>query len=122
MTGSTRTRDLSIVVPHGAAPTRTGPGRYLFWLVTAIVALLLGGAMAVTIGPADVSLTQVWASVVTHLGLPELAGGTTVPPLTDAIVWQLRMPRVLTAAMVGAGLALSGAVMQSVTRNPLADP
>jgi iron complex transport system permease protein len=95
---------------------------YLFWLVTAILALILGGAVAVTIGPADVSLAQVWGSVTTHLGLPGLAGGTPVPPLTDAIVWQLRMPRVLTAAMVGAGLALSGAVMQSVTRNPLADP
>jgi iron complex transport system permease protein len=108
--------------PASAAPARRRPGSYLFWLVTGIVALLFGGAVAVTIGPADVSLAQVWASVATHLGLPGLAGGTPVPPLTDAIVWQLRMPRVLTAAMVGAGLALSGAVMQSVTRNPLADP
>jgi iron complex transport system permease protein len=108
--------------PASAAPARRRPGRYLFWLVTAILALIVGGAVAVTIGPADVSLAQVWASVVTHLGLPGLAGGSGVPPLTDAIVWQLRMPRVLTAAMVGAGLALSGAVMQSVTRNPLADP
>jgi iron complex transport system permease protein len=40
----------------------------------------------------------------------------------DAIVWDLRLPRVLTAAAVGAGLALAGAVMQSLTRNPLADP
>jgi iron complex transport system permease protein len=103
-----------------AAPGR--PGRYLWWLGVAVLALLFGSAVAVTIGPAEVSLAQVWASVVTHLGVPGLAGGTPVPPLTDAIVWQLRMPRVLTAAMVGAGLALSGAVMQSVTRNPLADP
>nr|WP_130178317.1 putative F420-0 ABC transporter permease subunit [Cryobacterium sp. SO1] len=95
---------------------------YLLWLVAAVSALVLGSAVAVTIGPADVSLPQVWASVVGHLGLPALAGDTVLPPLTDAIVWQLRMPRVLTAAAVGAGLALSGAVMQSVTRNPLADP
>jgi iron complex transport system permease protein len=107
---------------RAAASAAPRPGRYLFWLVTAVLALLLGSAVAVTIGPADVSLTQVWGSVATHLGLPVLADGPPVPPLTDAIVWQLRMPRVLTAAMVGAGLALSGAVMQSVTRNPLADP
>src|SRR5690606_38503831 len=36
--------------------------------------------------------------------------------------WQLRMPRVLTAAAAGAGLAVCGVVMQSLTRNPLADP
>jgi iron complex transport system permease protein len=105
-----------------ASATRPRSGAYLFWLVTAVIVLVVGGAVAVTIGPADVSLAHVWGSVTTHLGLPGLAGGTAVPPLTDAIVWELRMPRVLTAAMVGAGLALSGAVMQSVTRNPLADP
>ena len=43
-------------------------------------------------------------------------------PLRDGIVWELRMPRVLTAAAVGAGLALCGVVMQALTRNPLADP
>ncbi|QYF72965.1 putative F420-0 ABC transporter permease subunit [Cryobacterium sp. PAMC25264] len=133
MTGTTHPRSTPPSLPERAAPRgsrdaasvtvhRSGPGRYLFWLVTALVALLLGCAVAVTIGPADVSLAQVVGSVGSHLGLPGLAGGTPVPPLTDAIVWQLRMPRVLTAAMVGAGLALSGAVMQSVTRNPLADP
>ena len=74
--------------------------------------------MAVTIGPAAVSLAQVAGSIAGHLGIPT----EPVPILVDSIVWQLRLPRVLTAALVGAGLALSGAVMQSVTRNPLADP
>nr|WP_241986840.1 putative F420-0 ABC transporter permease subunit [Cryobacterium fucosi] len=83
------------------------------------MALLFVCAAAVAIGPADVGLPAVIASVGGHLGLPGLAD---VPPLADSIVWQLRLPRVLTAAAVGAGLALSGAVMQSVTRNPLADP
>jgi len=74
--------------------------------------------VAVTIGPAAVSLAQVAGSIAGHLGIP----AEPVPILVDSIVWQLRLPRVLTAALVGAGLALSGAVMQSVTRNPLADP
>ncbi len=39
-----------------------------------------------------------------------------------AIVWDIRLPRALLGALVGAGLALVGAVLQSVTRNPLADP
>ncbi|WP_105036296.1 putative F420-0 ABC transporter permease subunit [Cryobacterium aureum] len=93
-------------------------GRYLGWLVAASAALVLVCGVAVTIGPAAVSLGQVAGSIGAHLGLL----GEPVPVLVDSIVWQLRLPRVLTAALVGAGLALSGAVMQSVTRNPLADP
>jgi iron complex transport system permease protein len=41
---------------------------------------------------------------------------------TEAIVWELRVPRVLTAATVGAGLAVAGATFQGLLRNPLADP
>ncbi|TFB70901.1 putative F420-0 ABC transporter permease subunit [Cryobacterium sp. Hz9] len=93
--------------------------RYLGWLVVATVTLALVCGVAVTIGPAAVSLAQVAGSIGGHLGIPTDA---PVPILVDSIVWQLRLPRVLTAALVGAGLALSGAVMQSVTRNPLADP
>ncbi|MCY7286904.1 MAG: iron chelate uptake ABC transporter family permease subunit, partial [Cryobacterium sp.] len=96
-----------------------GRARYLGWLTLSVLALVLAAGLAVTIGPAEVSLTDVAASLAAHLGLP---GAAEVAPLTDSIVWQLRLPRVLTAAAVGAGLALSGAVMQSVTRNPLADP
>ncbi|MCX2722227.1 FecCD family ABC transporter permease [Roseibium salinum] len=40
----------------------------------------------------------------------------------EAIIWEIRFPRALLAGMVGAGLAIVGAVLQSVTRNPLADP
>ncbi|MFK4154049.1 FecCD family ABC transporter permease [Streptomyces fungicidicus] len=83
-----------------------------------LVALAFSLAVAVTIGPADISTADVWASVAGHLG----GGGSTLPPLRDGIVWNLRMPRTLLAAVCGAGLALCGAVMQSLLRNPLADP
>lgn len=95
--------------------------------MSARVALLTGGgllalavsvALAVTIGPADISTADVWASVASHVGLGESA----LAPLRDGIVWNLRMPRTLLAAVCGAGLALCGAVMQSLLRNPLADP
>jgi len=99
-------------------PGRRPGVRYAGWLVLSVVSLAAVGALAVAIGPADVSLPDVIASIAGHLGLP----APSVPPLIDSIVWQLRLPRILTAAAVGAGLALSGAVMQSVTRNPLADP
>jgi iron complex transport system permease protein len=47
---------------------------------------------------------------------------STVSAATDAIVWDLRVPRVLTALIVGTGLAVAGATFQGLLRNPLADP
>jgi iron complex transport system permease protein len=83
-----------------------------------LAALLASIAVAVTIGPADISTGDVWTAVAAHLGL----GESTLAPLRDGIVWNLRMPRTLLAAVCGAGLAVCGAVMQSLLRNPLADP
>ena len=87
-------------------------------VLAGLAALVVTVLVAVTIGPADLGVAEVARSIAGHLGLPVEA----VPRLHDAIVWDLRLPRVLTAAAVGAGLALAGAVMQSLTRNPLADP
>jgi iron complex transport system permease protein len=87
-------------------------------VLAGLAALVLTVLVTVTIGPADLGVAEVARSIAGHLGLP-VEG---VPRLHDAIVWDLRLPRVLTAAAVGAGLALAGAVMQSLTRNPLADP
>ena len=105
---------------HNASPgsgtkrgLRTGA-----WAVGLIVLLGASVIVAVTIGPAGLAPSDVFASIAAHLGI----GEPTLSPLRDGIVWELRMPRVLTAAAVGAGLALCGAVMQALTRNPLADP
>lgn len=90
----------------------------------AIAAVLLTAALAasivvaVTVGAADLSVPDVWGAILSHLGL----GANPLDTLHDGIVWELRLPRILTAAFVGAGLALSGAVMQAITRNQLADP
>ncbi|HTL41777.1 MAG TPA: putative F420-0 ABC transporter permease subunit [Pseudolysinimonas sp.] len=80
--------------------------------------LLASIVVTVTIGAADLSVADVWGSIGAHLGL----GPSPVDALRDGIVWELRLPRILTAACVGAGLALAGAVMQAITRNQLADP
>jgi len=80
--------------------------------------LLASIAAAVTIGSADLSVPDVIGSIAAHLGI----GQSPLDTLRDGIVWELRLPRILTAACVGAGLALSGAVMQALTRNQLADP
>jgi iron complex transport system permease protein len=88
------------------------------WAVVLSVGVAVSIVIAVAIGPANISAADVWGSILHHLGI----GASPVNPLRDGIVWQLRLPRVLTAAAVGAGLAMSGAVMQAITRNPLADP
>jgi iron complex transport system permease protein len=87
-------------------------------MLGALVLLVVSVVLAITIGPAQIGPVDVWRSVASHVGL----GTTPLPELRDAIVFELRLPRVLTAGAVGAGLALAGAVMQSLTRNPLADP
>ncbi|MFD1715804.1 putative F420-0 ABC transporter permease subunit [Amnibacterium flavum] len=84
----------------------------------AAAVLVLSIGLAVTIGPADIRFGDVWSSIASHLGI----GATPLSTLRDGIVWELRLPRILTAAAVGAGLAISGAVMQALTRNALADP
>lgn len=103
-------------------PTALGrPGRAGSTAVVLIIfaaGLLLSIGAAITVGPADLSLDTVWTVIADHLGLTH----ADVPLLRDHIVWELRLPRVLGAAVVGAGLAAAGAVMQTVTRNPLADP
>ncbi|MEV5297603.1 FecCD family ABC transporter permease [Amycolatopsis methanolica] len=80
--------------------------------------LVVSVAVAVTIGPAGISVGDVYATVLAHLGF----GEPVLSPVRDGIVWHLRIPRALLAAVCGAGLAVCGAVMQSLLRNPLADP
>lgn len=84
----------------------------------AVAVLIASVGLAVTVGPAEIRFGDVWASIASHLGM----GSTPLSALRDGIVWELRLPRILTAGAVGAGLALSGAVMQALTRNSLADP
>lgn len=83
-----------------------------------VAALGVSLVVATAIGPADISPGDILASALAHLGV----GTSPLSPLQEGIVWGLRAPRVLTAALVGAGLALCGVVMQALTRNPLADP
>lgn len=91
----------------------------LLLLVLALL-LLLSCAVSLAFGAAQVPLERVLAILGRHLfGIqPEQA----ISVGQDSIVWQLRAPRVLLGALVGAGLALVGTVLQAVTRNPLADP
>ena len=89
-------------------------------LVTAI-AVLLGAVVAgLLVGPVSLPVGGTLSELVDRLPLISLDSG--LDDRQAAIVWELRFPRVVLGALVGASLSVSGAAYQGVFRNPLADP
>lgn len=80
-------------------------------LCLSLFSLLLCMLVAISFGAKDLSLRTVWTAIV-HYN-PSLT--------THQIIYELRLPRVIAAAVMGAAFAVAGALMQGVTRNPLAD-
>lgn len=80
-------------------------------LLGGIAALAIGAGLSVSFGAADIRFSVVWEAIIAFN-----------PDLTQhQIIWELRLPRVFGSAMVGASFAVAGAIMQGMTRNPLAD-
>ncbi|MCL2678229.1 MAG: iron chelate uptake ABC transporter family permease subunit, partial [Clostridiales bacterium] len=90
--------------------------KYLVWAGFAL--LPVGLVLLVTVGPADISVGEAFSVILSKLKSP------FSQPMDSAyrIVWLLRLPRLLMAALVGGGLAVCGAVLQAFFRNPMADP
>jgi iron complex transport system permease protein len=84
------------------------------------LALVLGLVLGVGLGTVAIAPADTLAILVERLLGVDL--GRTVTPAIETIVWELRLPRVLTSMVVGAGLAIAGATFQGLLRNPLADP
>lgn len=91
------------------------------WTAGVLLAALLAASLVLVVGIGSVGLpaAEVLSVVARRL---RLIAGENVTVLTDQIVWDLRLPRALAAAAVGGALALCGVVLQSLTRNELADP
>lgn len=91
-----------------------------------VIFVLLFAAAAVsfvislTFGSVAYDAIDVWDVVAAHIGI--IPGDDVFGSTIDSVVWSLRAPRGLLALIVGAGLALAGVVMQTLVRNPLADP
>ncbi|WP_448410851.1 FecCD family ABC transporter permease [Mycolicibacterium sp. XJ647] len=86
--------------------------------LTTVLAILTAVSIVVSVafGAEQIPLGDVWRTVIGRFT------GATVETGYDVIVWDLRLPRSVLAAIVGAGLALAGALMQALVRNPLAEP
>ncbi len=76
--------------------------------ILSIASLLIAIWLGVSVGSVKVPFSTLW--------------DTTSDEVAANIVWQIRMPRVLLAGLVGASLAIAGAAFQSLLKNPLADP
>ncbi|WP_424985569.1 FecCD family ABC transporter permease [Microbulbifer sp. S227A] len=74
------------------------------------------------LGVATASLAMGAAGTSLWHALADLGQGRRLAPVDQAILWNIRLPRTVMAILVGAALAVSGAVLQGLFRNPLADP
>lgn len=86
------------------------------WSLSLTLLLLFSMALAISIGAADIGLLDAWAVIIKPV-IP-----LETDTVTEAIIREIRLPRVVLAAVVGAALATAGAVFQGLLRNPLADP
>ncbi|WP_369179675.1 FecCD family ABC transporter permease [Streptomyces mutabilis] len=93
-----------------AAPVRRPARTRVTWLLVVVAVLAAAMTASLALGSRDVAWADVWSAL-----------GGAEQTLEEAAVAK-RVPRTLMAVVVGAALGLSGAVMQGVTRNPLADP
>ncbi|GGF77713.1 MULTISPECIES: FecCD family ABC transporter permease [Rhizobium] len=100
------------------------PSRIRLWaagtagVLLVLAALLVAITAGVAIGEMTIPMKTTAAAVTNRLGLTDIA----VPRIQEAVIWDYRLSRSLVAAFCGAGLALSGAILQSLLRNPLAEP
>lgn len=92
----------------------------LFILLCAVFAFV-GMAVSVTIGGYDISMGRVYEVIWNHITGVELIPYTK-EWYDDQVVWEWRLPRVLFVLVAGIGLAVSGVTMQSIMKNPLAEP
>jgi iron complex transport system permease protein len=89
------------------------------WAGAAAAFLLLSLVVGVVAGPVDIGAADALRSLAHRLGL---VSGTPLGTAEESILWEIRVPRVVLAALVGGMLALAGATYQGVFHNPLADP
>jgi iron complex transport system permease protein len=87
-------------------------------LLLSLLAILLVVGISTGIGDLPIPLSTTFFAVTNRLGW----SGVELNRIHETVIWDYRLSRALVAAFCGAGLALSGAILQSLLRNPLAEP
>lgn len=98
-----------------------GGTRMRTWAIVLLLSLLLVlcAIYSITVGRYDIAMWDVWLILWDNV-IPQQAPAWT--PLQADVVEVIRLPRILAALLIGAGLAMSGAALQGLFRNPLIDP
>jgi iron complex transport system permease protein len=91
---------------------------YLIIFLTLIFGVI-SFILALSLGAANISFNDVISSIFGSFSSKESDNNLL---FFERIIWELRMPRAILAFLAGCGLAVSGLILQTVTRNPLADP
>ncbi len=99
---------------------KTHTPKSLSWMSGLFILLLFSIVFSVMTGAVSLPLNITWQILLNHLPFIDL--DTTWTVAQETIVWNLRLPRVFLALVVGAMLASSGVAFQGILRNPLADP
>jgi iron complex transport system permease protein len=94
-------------------------GRKVLFILVGIGALIALSLSATSLGSADLGIGNVTSAIAARI-FPFL--NLEVSNKVDVIVWDIRLPRIILGIVAGAGLAISGATMQGIMRNPLVSP
>ena len=94
--------------------------RYLSLLCLLLFLVVASVFVAVSLGAVTIDIDDTYGVIFSKLGLPMVSHNIAKP--LEAIIWNMRVPRVLLGLVVGAGLSMSGSVMQSTVNNPIAEP
>ncbi|MGC3880834.1 FecCD family ABC transporter permease [Corynebacterium propinquum] len=93
--------------------------RTTIWTILLVLLLITVFACGIIIGPTPINLSDVRIALAHNIFGVE---APTSASSTNAVIWDIRIPRLILGAAVGAGLAVAGAILQAVVRNALADP
>ena len=106
---------------HQAAGRRVSSPRLAASTLLGVMTALFIAALFANVGMGAVEIppAQAVAILLSHAGID---AGPDFTPRSDAILWNIRLPRVALGILVGGSLALAGAALQGVFRNPLAEP
>ncbi len=100
-------------------PTVGNSSGFLLLCIAAFGFLIFSVLAATGIGSVNLPIQDVLDSLFSCQFKPQ---SCEVSAVSQQIIWDIRLPRILMALLTGAGLSVTGAILQSVTRNPLADP
>lgn len=84
----------------------------LTWVIIFLALAVASSVISLIYGAADISLGKIWHTL----------WSSSLVDTEDMVIWNIRFPRNIVAALVGANLAVAGAILQAVMKNPLADP